>query len=60
MSLNNIAGEEGKDFQGLRALADALRFNTTLEMLDLQHTNIQVDGASILSSGMAANQCVLQ
>jgi Ran GTPase-activating protein (RanGAP) involved in mRNA processing and transport len=45
----------GIDAEGVAALADALKVNTTVTMIDLRHNGIGVEGASALADALKIN-----
>jgi hypothetical protein len=45
-----------QEVHGLRALAESLRFNTTLEMLDMQGCQLSEEGVAMLAGYLAPNR----
>mmetsp|Transcript_1476 Transcript_1476/g.2118 ORF Transcript_1476/g.2118 Transcript_1476/m.2118 type:complete len:434 (+) Transcript_1476:120-1421(+) len=43
---------------GAKAIGEMLKFNQTLQILDLQSNNIKADGAIALAKGLAENRCL--
>lgn len=56
LSLNDIAGPDGKNLDGIFSLCEAIKVNTTLNMLDLQESNLSDEAAAHIAAAATHSQ----